>query len=306
MFGLLLSSGCAESIRTYEVPYVKQRLLGAFIETKDGLWAIKLMGNADDVAGHKDEFEQFVKSIRLTTEGKDRISWTVPAGWEGEIGSGMRHTTFRLPKNLEVSVFFFQGGGGGLLDNVNRWRGQLGLDRVRQSALRRLAKVMELADGEKAYFLDMESTRVAPLREESSSSESPFTYTKPEGWVEQPPNEFSILAFAVNDGDNRARVTVSLARGSLEANVNRWRKELVLPELDEGQVRQSLRDTTVVGKPAFLADIRGSNGKSILGVICRGGEQSLFVKMIGNSNLVARQKPAFEAFVASLDLRGGD
>src|SRR6266568_4044779 len=111
---LLLSlawlSGCAEAIRTYEVPYVKQRLLGAFIQSADGLWAIKLMGPADDVAAHKEEFEQFVKSLRTEGKGKERLEWTAAKGWEQEPGGGMRYATFRLPRNLEVAVFYFQGG----------------------------------------------------------------------------------------------------------------------------------------------------------------------------------------------------
>src|SRR5262245_49480830 len=108
----LLAAGCADVVRTYDVPFVKQRTLGALIETEEGLWAIKLMGKADEVAAHKDEFNQFIKSIRIPGKGKDRIEWKVPAGWEHEPGKDMRYATFRVPKNLEVGVFAFPGGGG--------------------------------------------------------------------------------------------------------------------------------------------------------------------------------------------------
>src|SRR5437764_10102114 len=98
--GLLLLSlawlpGCAEPIRTYDVPHVKQRLLGAFINSEEGLWAIKLMGPEDDVASHKDEFEQFVKSIRLAGKGKQRPEWSMPKSWDEQPGSGIRYATFR-------------------------------------------------------------------------------------------------------------------------------------------------------------------------------------------------------------------
>src|SRR5262245_52174028 len=82
----LLAAGCVESVRTYDVPVTKQRLLGALIETDDGLWAIKLMRKTDDVAAHKAEFDAFIKSIRIPGKDKERIAWTVPHGWEHEAG----------------------------------------------------------------------------------------------------------------------------------------------------------------------------------------------------------------------------
>ena len=303
---LLFLSGCSESVQTYEVPYVKQRLLGAFIQTNDGLWAIKLMGNADDVAAHNQEFEQFVKSIRLTEKGKDQISWTAPPAWDGEKGSGMRHTTFRLPKNLEVAVFYFQGGGGGLVQNVNRWRDQLKLAPVAtQDELDRVLRDEKLASGQQVYLLDLEGARTAPLPEEPGDSESPLKFKKPEGWVEERnTGQFAMVAFTVADGGKKARVTVTAAGGDLDANVNRWRGEVGLPEQTEAEVQKSLRSTTVVGHPAFLVELTGPQGKSTLGVICPIEDASLFVKMMGDSELVAKQKPAFEAFVASLKTRG--
>jgi hypothetical protein len=308
LLSLPLLPGCADDVRTYEVPYVKQRLLGAFINTDEGLWAIKLMGRADEVATHKDEFEQFVKSIRLTGKGKQKPEWTAPTSWEYVPGSGMRYATFRLPKQLEVGIFYFEGGGGGLLRNVNRWRDQMKLDPISERGFMRDVTVVELAGGQKAYMLDVESARVAPLREENSGSgdDNPLTFTKPEGWVEQPKGQFAVLAFAIADGEQKARVTLTIAGGSLEANVNRWRGEVGLPDLDAAQVRQSLRDTTFNGDAAYQADLIGTQGKSTIGVIYPVGDRSLFVKMMGDSELVAKQKAKFEAFVGSLKVRGGN
>src|SRR5262245_20773154 len=177
LLSLVALSGCDDPIRTYDVPHVKQRLLGALIETDEGLWTIKLMGPTDDVGEHKAQFEEFVKSIRLTGKGKQNAQCTVPPGWEHEPGNAVpsavcrRFATFWLPKQREVTVFYFEGGGGGLLRNVNRWRDQLQLEPVRESALLKLGRVEELAGGQRALLLDMEAARYTPLREQSSAGD---------------------------------------------------------------------------------------------------------------------------------------
>lgn len=59
------------------------------------------------------------------------LQFTAPAGWIAETPtSSMRQAQYRLPKaegdteDAELAVFFFQGGGGGVQANVDRWIGQ--------------------------------------------------------------------------------------------------------------------------------------------------------------------------------------
>lgn len=73
------------------------------------------------------------------------VSWKVPAGWTEKPGDGMRQATL-LPKGpgkAEVTVIALPGDVGGELANVNRWRGQLGLPNLEESAL---ANARERAD----------------------------------------------------------------------------------------------------------------------------------------------------------------
>lgn len=64
------------------------------------------------------------------------VSWTIPAGWSQDIGSGMRFATLRpAAGEPEIAVSNFPGDVGGLLANVNRWRGQIGLDPVTEDDL---------------------------------------------------------------------------------------------------------------------------------------------------------------------------
>ncbi|MEO7934472.1 MAG: hypothetical protein ABIT76_15090 [Chthoniobacterales bacterium] len=55
-------------------------------------------------------------------------NWKTPAGWKELPPSGMRAASFTVENSkVDVSVVTFPGTAGGLLSNLNRWRGQMGL-----------------------------------------------------------------------------------------------------------------------------------------------------------------------------------
>lgn len=59
------------------------------------------------------------------------LSWETPKEWAPQPASGMRFASF-LAKGagggkIDISVVTLAGDAGGLLANVNRWRGQIGL-----------------------------------------------------------------------------------------------------------------------------------------------------------------------------------
>jgi len=62
------------------------------------------------------------------------IHWETPDGWNGHPGnSSFRVASFDVgtePAAAEVTITRFAGGAGALLPNINRWRGQLGLDPI--------------------------------------------------------------------------------------------------------------------------------------------------------------------------------
>ncbi len=66
-----------------------------------------------------------------TPGGGAGLKYTAPADWISEKpSSSMRQAQFRLPRaegdsqDGELVVFFFQGGGGGVQANIDRWIGQ--------------------------------------------------------------------------------------------------------------------------------------------------------------------------------------
>jgi hypothetical protein len=138
------------------------RILGVIQHRDDMAWFYKMTGDADLVEQQKPAFVEFLKSLKfpaapasgsavempatlpqghpaignmtaptaasgpISHEGQPK--WQVPAGWQ-EVAAGQ----FLVAKFLlnggtaTVNVSSSPGDGGGLAANINRWRGQLGL-----------------------------------------------------------------------------------------------------------------------------------------------------------------------------------
>jgi len=63
--------------------------------------------------------------------GGDSLTWTAPAAWTVMPDRPMRKATYALPgadgTAADLAITAFPGDTGGLLANVNRWRGQISL-----------------------------------------------------------------------------------------------------------------------------------------------------------------------------------
>jgi hypothetical protein len=285
-------------------------MLGAMVfPNRDEVWFFKLMGDADLVAAEKDRFESLIRSLKFPGPGREPIGWTIPEGWVLEPGRDLRYATFRLPNRLEVTVFKFGSEGGKVLSNVNRWREQLKLEPISGEELLKICRREKLSGDVEALLVDMESARYLPLPEETSDDDKPLQYKTPPGWVEKASGvAFAVATFSVNDGARSAEVTITPlagSGGSLAANINRWRRQVGLGEATDEELIKSSHVIDGSSGRFILVNLTGPSGKTILGAIRPGEEQTWFVKMTGDSELVAREREAFESFVKSLRFRGG-
>jgi hypothetical protein len=155
------------------------RILVAVSPHGGATWFFKLAGDAIVVSAQKPVFLDFLQSVSFTegapsrarqfvsTNGKRlpggeaeapaRPSWEVPADWrEASVGQ-MSLARFEIGGSdgkAEVTVSAFPGAAGGLLDNLNRWRGQLGLKPVDQVEAEQLVATLDVMGG-KAMLVDM-------------------------------------------------------------------------------------------------------------------------------------------------------
>jgi hypothetical protein len=86
--------------------------------------------------------------------------WIVPRDWEEGKAAPMRRATFLVKsadgQSAEVAVSAFPGDVGGLLANVNRWRGQIGLGPVAPDEVASITSDVEV-NGAKATVVDFQT-----------------------------------------------------------------------------------------------------------------------------------------------------
>src|SRR5207253_196455 len=102
-----------------------------------------LAGPVSQVDEHKEAFDQFIRSVRFVDNAERPITWTVPEGWRAGPASNLRYATLYLgPEEhpLQLTVFGFSGAAGSILDNVNRWRRQIGLLDIPENELSSISK----------------------------------------------------------------------------------------------------------------------------------------------------------------------
>jgi hypothetical protein len=133
----------------------------------------------------------------------------------------------------------------------------------------------------------------------------------PEGWVEDPvqrPMRLATIRLPRKAADAEdGELSVSQARGGLEANVERWRgqfQERPEPVLAKRE-NAGVEVTTVEMEGTFADSMRGGGpkpGTKLLGAIVRtpGADTLVFFKAWGPRATMEAWKPSFEEFVASI------
>lgn len=152
----------------------RQRILIAMLTRGMMSWFFKMAGADDFVVSQKGNFLQFLKSVSFDDNaaspmaatapaqgGTDNPIWTIPAGWQSVPPSEFLLAEFSIPgangAKAEVNVAEMGGEGGGLLANVNRWRGQLGLGAVSEPDLSQFAQTLDVPAGN-ATIVDLTGT----------------------------------------------------------------------------------------------------------------------------------------------------
>jgi hypothetical protein len=91
--------------------------------------------------------------------------WTKPDGWIEQSLSEMRLGSFKVDgpnaSSADVSVIAFPGEAGGLISNLNRWRGQLQLEPLDENQLSQIIQRTEV-DNAPTYLVDFQTGENAP------------------------------------------------------------------------------------------------------------------------------------------------
>jgi len=138
------------------------------------------------------------------------------------------------------------------------------------------------------------------------SNEGKPNWQVPAGWQEVSGGQFLVAKFTLA-GDSGATAAVNVsnspgAGGGLVSNVNRWRGQLGLSQLSDGEVNHLVTAMDVTGGKASLVDLSGTDARTgqpvrLVGVIVPQSSQTWFYKLMGNAKVVEGQKDAFTQFV---------
>ncbi len=136
-------------------------------------------------------------------------------------------------------------------------------------------------------------------------------YTLPDGWKEKVPSQMRVASFDISDSGKSVDVSVvplGAMSGGDAANVNRWRGQVGQSTMGDAALKQSAEAVQVGDKPADLYDIAGTNPNSgkeerIIGSILHADDATWYFKMMGDSTLAEKNKPAFIAFLKSVQFQ---
>lgn len=158
----------------------------------------------------------------------------------------------------------------------------------------------------RSYFLVPESIGGAGWAQIRVGSSQ---WIQPEHWNEIEGSQFSLMDFeAVHDGQRAAISVTKLAKnaGGELANVNRWRKQIGLEEIELAQLEKTKQPFAVDGNPGTFVELKGTrDGKpaTTLGVIhtitYRTLPETWFYKITGDTAAVEKEKDAFRDYVRS-------
>ena len=141
------------------------RIVAAMLTTADSTLFFKMRGNADLTEAQKEDFTKWVAvvcnaqsetgSVQIpatpqSEAGAPQIRWETPEGWTEVPPSSMRYASFSASAEngdkIDISVVTFPGEGGSDPDNVNRWRGQIGLPPLDAKAVSSQITAVKTAD----------------------------------------------------------------------------------------------------------------------------------------------------------------
>jgi hypothetical protein len=312
-----------EYLSKFEQAHPKpERMIGLVVPRATTLWFFKLQGNVEAVTARENEVRAFLKSLQFPTN--DQVEWTLPTGWKKLGASEMRYATLVLDgeRPLEMTVTKFPGRedlpeAEQVVMNINRWRGQLSLPPIRDEDLDDQSEQIPIADG-KGYWTSLvgrprpkPAATTPPAQVTSQTRETKpepaaekkiaLAYNKPEGWIEGPSAKFATVSLQVSEGDEKAAITVTSAGGSPLLNVNRWRGQVGLGPLTEEEFAVAAKKVEVGQLAGNLYEM-SKEGRSIFGVVVENQGQMWFAKMVGDTQLVERERERFIEFLKSLHL----
>ena len=323
------------------------RMIAAMIEDEASTWFFKVIGPDKPVERSIEEFDALLNSIKFA---ESNPTWKTPESWEqlpddapqNRSGFIRRYATLVFNsegESLELAVTSLGNPEGSrdryLIDNINRWRDQLGLSgmekltygkqvrsEVRKTTIDgKTAIIVNLAGGQRPgsssppFATSGRKQQTKPTSPDVNDPPS-LTYTVPDGWTRAANDSFSKAAFAVENEGQALRITVSKFNASIPAmrdfaaQAARWRGQLQLEQITPQELMRSVQTIKTGSVSGDYVELIGPQDapqpETILGVIAIEAGRVWVIKLKGDTELAAREKHNFESFVRSIRFSKSD
>ena len=132
-----------------------------------------------------------------------------------------------------------------------------------------------------------------------------LTWTAPSHWKAKPAGSMRKGSFAIVGEGGEADLSIIAFPGDVGgdlANLNRWRSQVALPPISPTEFESAVQRVEKNGLRMTLVDVagKGPNAQRILGAMIPHAGATWYVKLMGPDALVAKEKPAFMAFLDSI------
>jgi hypothetical protein len=272
--------------------------------------------------------------------------WTQEEG-SGMRAATIRIPSDGEPLELSVIGLPWRGTPGEQLSNINRWRGQMKLPDVRQEQLAEFTRELKAGEATMTV-VDLrgefdagpamtppfagavgDASRAGPdSARDLPAGHPPIDGTAaanvagdapkfevPETWQPLPAGGMRKAAFQIGGEARGATVTVidfPADAGPMIAdplqNINRWRREVGMAEIDQPQLKETVEAIQVDGHPASYVKLvpdatkveESQADRATLAALVNSGDRIWFFKMNGNREIVAAQEDEFKSFLKSV------
>ncbi len=144
LFVFLIGCKPAEPVRSYTVPKEQgqpttptdgdaYRLLGAVLPIDDKYaFFVKFVGPSAVIDSEVKAFDDFVGSVGPVSDSSEKPKYAIPEGWTAAPDKPARIVTLTKGK---AEMYLSGPFGGSMLENINRWRKEIGLRALRSDEL---------------------------------------------------------------------------------------------------------------------------------------------------------------------------
>ena len=294
-------------------PKTESRMFVAIDEKDDVTWFFKVTGSIEAVNTTEDQWKSILKSVEYAEAGNP--DWTLPEDWKLGPPKPMRYATLHTSTDetgqvvLSISSL---GPNQNLLNNVNRWRGQLGLEPIGDNELQ-LAKLSNTSSEMKVFDATgmlaltgamaraAQGTRaVSPQANRPARPQRPnLKYDIPEGWIES--NQSMMVPVRLRFGTDKSapQITVTQLRATASEwipNAQRWAGQVSMTQ-DEDTLKELTSEITVDGLTGQKVVLLPENEEAKIGMIgamVKREDIAWFFKLIGDKKFVADNQEVFD------------